>query len=161
MSTAYVYTDLLRRRYIMIGSVHVRLARLGVGADVGGPGLISAGPRRAASSHRGDLYEPAYPGPLGGVGHQHAGRQAWQRSRLADAAMAAEAGLHPARVGHARCVQIDPFSEALPVPEAVTNQVTTPPGSCRRSQTQPDKTIALTCRNTTQRDAAGRNRQAW
>ena len=28
------------------------------------------------------------------------------------------------------------------------------PGRGRRSQTQPDKTIALTCRNTTQWDAA-------
>jgi hypothetical protein len=39
MSTAYVYTDLLRRRHIMTGSVHVRLARrdrrdrFGVGAS--------------------------------------------------------------------------------------------------------------------------------
>jgi len=43
----------------------------------------------------------------------------------------------------------------------VTNQVTTPPSRGRRSQTQPDKTIALTCRNTTQPDAIGRNRYEW
>jgi hypothetical protein len=43
----------------------------------------------------------------------------------------------------------------------VTNQVTTSPGCGRRSQTQPDKTVALTCRNTTPRDAARRNRHAW
>src|SRR5271166_959612 len=64
----------------------------------------------------------------------------------------AEAGLHPARASHARCVQTDPVSEALlSVLGPVTNQVTTPPGRGRRSQTQPDKTICLTCRNTTQR----------
>jgi hypothetical protein len=35
-----------------------------------------------------------------------------------------------------------------------------PPGRDGRSQTHPDKTIALTCPNTTQWDAAVRNRQA-
>jgi len=43
----------------------------------------------------------------------------------------------------------------------VPNQVTTLPDHGGCSQTPPDKTIALTCRNTTQRDAAGRNSQAW
>jgi hypothetical protein len=39
--------------------------------------------------------------------------------------------------------------------------VTTPPNHGRRSQTHPDTTVALTCRNTTPCDVAGRNRQAW
>jgi len=39
--------------------------------------------------------------------------------------------------------------------------VTTPPGCGRRSQTQPDKTIALTCGKPTQCDTVGRNRHAW
>jgi hypothetical protein len=43
----------------------------------------------------------------------------------------------------------------------VTNQVTAPPDHDGWSPTQPDNGIALTCRNTTQRDAARRNRQAW
>jgi transcriptional regulator with XRE-family HTH domain len=47
------------------------------------------------------------------------------------------------------------------VRKSVTSQVTTPSNYGRRSRTQPDKTVALTCRNTTQRDAAKRNRLAW
>ena len=43
----------------------------------------------------------------------------------------------------------------------VTNQVTTTPGHSRRSATQSDTDIRLTCRNTTPCDVAGRNRQAW
>jgi hypothetical protein len=46
-------------------------------------------------------------------------------------------------------------------PGPVTNQVTTPTNYDRRSRTQPDKAVAPTCPNTTPRDAAGRNRQAW
>jgi hypothetical protein len=59
------------------GPVQVPEAQIGLGGglrrDVGSPDLIGAGPRRAAGSYRGDLHEPAYPGPLGGVGHQHRG----------------------------------------------------------------------------------------
>jgi hypothetical protein len=43
----------------------------------------------------------------------------------------------------------------------VTSQVTTPPVEDRRSATQPDTDIFLTCGNPTQRDAIGRNRHAW
>src|SRR5215831_17961930 len=45
----------------------------GLRRDVSGPDLIGAGPRWLAGAHRGDLHEPAYPGPLGGAGHQHGG----------------------------------------------------------------------------------------
>ena len=45
--------------------------------------------------------------------------------------------------------------------EPVTNQVTTAPGNGRRSPTHPDITMPLNCGNQTQRDAIGRNRDAW
>jgi hypothetical protein len=43
----------------------------------------------------------------------------------------------------------------------VTNQVTTTPGSARRSTTRSDTDIFLTCGNPTQLDIVRRNRQAW
>ena len=59
------------------GPVQVPGAQIDLGGglrrDVGRPDLIGAGPWRLARSHRGDLHEPADPGPLGGVGHQHGG----------------------------------------------------------------------------------------
>src|SRR3984957_674357 len=48
-------------------------AGTGGGAGGGRPGLIGAGLGGLAGAHRGDLDEPAYPGPLGGVGHQYGG----------------------------------------------------------------------------------------
>ena len=62
---------------------------------------------------------------------------------------------------HGACRSTRPARHCLSVPEPVTNQVTTPPSRARRSQTQPDKTIALTCRNTTRSDAIRRIRHAW
>jgi acetate---CoA ligase (ADP-forming) len=44
---------------------------------------------------------------------------------------------------------------------AVTSQVTTPPGNGRRSATQPDVDMLLTCSNPTQSDAIVRNRHVW
>ena len=46
----------------------------GLGRDVGRPHLTAARLRWHSGSHRGDLHEPADPGPLGGTGHQDRGR---------------------------------------------------------------------------------------
>ena len=43
----------------------------------------------------------------------------------------------------------------------MTNQVTTGSGGTRLARTQPDSSARLTSRYQTQRDGAGRNRQAW
>ena len=51
--------------------------------------------------------------------------------------------------------------QARPGRELVTIQVTTTPGNGRRSATQPDTEIPLTCGNATLRDAIRRNRYAW
>ena len=60
------------------GRVQVTSAQIGLsgrlGRDVGRPDLVTAGLRRLAGSHRGDLHESADRGPFGGVGHQHGGR---------------------------------------------------------------------------------------
>src|SRR5215471_19475069 len=45
----------------------------GLCRDVGGPDRVGAGPWRLAGAHRGDLHEPAYTGPPGGLGHQYRG----------------------------------------------------------------------------------------
>jgi hypothetical protein len=46
-------------------------------------------------------------------------------------------------------------------PEPVTSQVTTMPGSGRRSATCPDADMRLTSGEPTQPDAIGRNRHVW
>jgi len=45
--------------------------------------------------------------------------------------------------------------------EPVTNQVTTTTGNDRRSATNPDAGMLLTCGNPTQFDGIRRNRNAW
>ena len=59
---------------------------------------------------------------------------------------------------------VDPFAVEVGTPgglKPVTNQVTTGSDGARPTQTQPDIAIRLTSRYQTQRDIAGRNRQAW
>jgi hypothetical protein len=57
-----------------------------------GPDLIGARLRWPAGSHRGDLHEPADPGPFGGIGHQH-------RSSPVDSVLARHAAARPSAGG--------------------------------------------------------------
>jgi hypothetical protein len=61
------------RRMVQSRSRARRSASAAVFAAIGGPDFTAAGSRRRSGSHRGDLHEPAGPGPFGGIGHQHRG----------------------------------------------------------------------------------------